>query len=319
MWRLGVNMWNSWLKKDAYKESRLEISDSFKGAISFGKNKGWITDVADEWRQYIIGTMMINQWIMNACNRPSDLYPRLPDISLLVVKKIWSESLLPDIVSVQPMSNPTLRACFRQGYEYKREEVSAKTRKLRANYNPSYFQDLRVSQEESIKEFSNYLSEEIKLEITREVITDIRNSAGLIVKTFDFKESIDKAYDNLSSRLKKYYGEYIEPNWMIRGPMDGDNFANYTSLGIYDTNTYINNMKVYIDPLFPLNQAIMGYKGNEYESSYIYSPYVSIVGTQVVLDPDSFCTCSGILTRYSKKLVANGAKVFARVYWGLSE
>jgi hypothetical protein len=58
----------------------------------------------------------------------------------------------------------------------------------------------------------------------------------------------------------------------------------------------------------------MGYKGDSYmDSGYFYCPYVPLTQTPTVLDPESFCPRRGILTRYGKKLLREGAKFYARL------
>ncbi len=48
-------------------------------------------------------------------------------------------------------------------------------------------------------------------------------------------------------------------------------------------------------------------------SGYFYCPYVPIVSTPVLMDPNSFKPNKGILTRYGKKILAQGAKFYGSV------
>jgi hypothetical protein len=87
-----------------------------------------------------------------------------------------------------------------------------------------------------------------------------------------------------------------------------------SSLGIQYVGTVNNRYRIYKDPLFPTSQLLMGYKGDSYmDSGYFYCPYVPLTQTPVVLDPESFCPRKGILTRYGKKLLREGAKFYARL------
>jgi hypothetical protein len=87
-----------------------------------------------------------------------------------------------------------------------------------------------------------------------------------------------------------------------------------SSLGVQYVGTVANRYRLYKDPLFPTNQILMGYKGDSYmDSGYFYCPYVPLTQTPVVLDPESFCPRKGILTRYGKKLLREGAKFYARL------
>jgi hypothetical protein len=48
------------------------------------------------------------------------------------------------------------------------------------------------------------------------------------------------------------------------------------------------------------------------DSGYFYCPYIPTTQTPVVLDPKSFNQHKGILTRYSDKLLQEGAKFYGR-------
>jgi hypothetical protein len=48
----------------------------------------------------------------------------------------------------------------------------------------------------------------------------------------------------------------------------------------------------------------MGYKGAQFlESGAVYAPYVPLLMTPLVYDPDTFVPRKGIMTRYAKKMV----------------
>jgi hypothetical protein len=48
----------------------------------------------------------------------------------------------------------------------------------------------------------------------------------------------------------------------------------------------------------------LGYKGNNFlETGAVYAPYVPLILTPLVYDPDNFTPRRGVMTRYAKKLV----------------
>lgn len=69
----------------------------------------------------------------------------------------------------------------------------------------------------------------------------------------------------------------------------------------------------------------MGYKGDSYlDTGYFYAPYIPITTTPVVLDPSVFQNNKGILTRYGKKLLAQGQQHYDKLTvdtngWGLKK
>ena len=93
-------------------------------------------------------------------------------------------------------------------------------------------------------------------------------------------------------------------------PAPSESFT--SSLGVQYVGTVANRWRLYKDPLFPAGKLLMGYKGDSYmDSGYFYCPYVPLTQTPVVLDPEGFVPRKGILTRYGKKLLREGAKFYA--------
>jgi hypothetical protein len=78
-------------------------------------------------------------------------------------------------------------------------------------------------------------------------------------------------------------------------------------IGITSSGTIQGKIKLYKDPLFPQCKALMGFKGSSMlDSGYIYCPYIPLLATPTVLDPNSFTPNRGLMTRYGKKLVEDG-------------
>jgi len=217
------------------------------------------------------------------------------------------------------------------------EEVAAKTRKLKAVWSYEAQQDLRSQHNlDAEAELTAVLAQEINLEIDREVLTDLRNNAGTVA-VWDFNTALG---DTIKEKYEALYVKVVEvsnvihrktlrggANWLVTSPEVASIFETATagfaptpsetftsSLGIQYVGTINNRWRLYKDPLFPTSQILMGYKGDSYmDSGYFYLPYVPLTQTPVVLDPESFCPRKGILTRYAKKLLREGAKFYARL------
>ena len=217
------------------------------------------------------------------------------------------------------------------------EEIVAKTRKLKAVWSYEAQQDLRSQHNlDAEAELTAVLAQEINLEIDREVLTDLRNNAGT-VSAWDFNtalgETIKEKYESLYVKVVEISNVIHRKtlragaNWIVTSPEVASIFETATagfapapsetftsSLGIQYVGTVNNRWRLYKDPLFPSSQLLMGYKGDSYmDSGYFYCPYVPLTQTPVVLDPESFCPRKGILTRYGKKLLREGAKFYARM------
>jgi len=67
--------------------------------------------------------------------------------------------------------------------------------------------------------------------------------------------------------------------------------------------------EVYVDPLWPEDELLVGYKGsNPMEGGYIYSPYIPIQMLPTVVNPDDFQPRKGLLTRYGKTSITPDAR-----------
>ena len=217
------------------------------------------------------------------------------------------------------------------------EEIAAKTRKLKAVWSYEAQQDLRSQHNlDAEAELTAVLAQEINLEIDREVLTDLRNNAGTVA-SWDFNTALG---DTIKEKYESLYVKVVEVsnivhrktlrggcNWIVTSPEVASIFETATagfapapsetftsSLGIQYVGTVNSRWRLYKDPLIPTGQMVLGYKGDSYmDSGYFYCPYVPLTQTPVVLDPESFCPRKGILTRYGKKLLREGAKFYARM------
>jgi len=217
------------------------------------------------------------------------------------------------------------------------EDITAKTRKLKAVWSYEAQQDLRSQHNlDAEAELTAVLAQEINLEIDREVLTDLRNNAGTVA-VWDFNTALG---DTIKEKYESLYVKVVEvsniihrktlrggANFLVCSPEVASIFETATagfapapsetftsSLGIQYVGTINNRFRLYKDPLFPTGQILLGYKGDSYmDSGYFYCPYVPLTQTPVVLDPESFTPRKGILTRYGKKLLREGSKFYARL------
>jgi hypothetical protein len=217
------------------------------------------------------------------------------------------------------------------------EEIAAKTRKLKAVWSYEAQQDLRSQHNlDAEAELTAVLAQEINLEIDREILQDLRLNAGTVA-AWDYSTALG---DTVKEKYESLYVKIVEvsnvihrktlrggANWLVTSPEVASIFETATagfapapsetftsSLGVQYVGTINNRWRLYKDPLFQSNQVLMGYKGDSYmDSGYFYCPYVPLTQTPTVLDPESFCPRRGILTRYGKKLLREGAKFYARL------
>ena len=63
-------------------------------------------------------------------------------------------------------------------------------------------------------------------------------------------------------------------------------------------------IKVYKNPYMLENQILLGFRGAQFlETGAVFAPYIPLIMTPLVYDPDTFTPRKGLLTRYAKKMV----------------
>ena len=75
-------------------------------------------------------------------------------------------------------------------------------------------------------------------------------------------------------------------------------------IGAQKTGSLSRKFDVIVDPYFPRNKILVGYKGGSYlETGFVYAPYVPLIVTPTIFQPDDFTPRKGVMTRYGKKMV----------------
>ena len=83
---------------------------------------------------------------------------------------------------------------------------------------------------------------------------------------------------------------------------DGDKMQ--FAMGVQKVGAINNRFQVYKNPYMTENTILMGYRGSQFlETGAVYSPYVPLIMTPLVYDPDNFTPRKGVMTRYAKKMV----------------
>jgi hypothetical protein len=75
-------------------------------------------------------------------------------------------------------------------------------------------------------------------------------------------------------------------------------------MGVQKVGAINNRYTVYKNPYMVENTILMGYKGSQFlETGAVFAPYIPLIMTPLVYDPNSFTPRKGIMTRYAKKMV----------------
>ena len=221
------------------------------------------------------------------------------------------------------------------------EAIVAKTRKLKAQWTPEFAQDLNAyhsidAEAELTSLLSEYISMEIDLEILDMLILDanttekwsaennkVWNGSAWSTDTSDFYNTQGQWFQTLGTKIQKVSNKIHQKtlrggaNFLVCSPSvatilesipgyaantngDQDQFA----MGVQKVGALNNRYQVYKNPYMTENTILLGYRGSQFlEAGAVYAPYVPLMMTPLVYDPESFTPRKGLMTRYAKKMI----------------
>jgi hypothetical protein len=225
----------------------------------------------------------------------------------------------------------------------KSEAIVAKTRKLKAVWTPEFAQDLNAYQSlDAEAELTSIMSEYIAMEIDLEILDMLIGSApsnntevwsaknneaidGATTTDLGFYNSQGQWFQTLGTKLQKVSNKIHQltlrggANFLVCSPTvatvlesipgfaassNGDAAAMKYAFGVQKVGAINNQYDVYKNPYMTENQILMGYRGSQFlETGAVFSPYIPLIMTPLVYDPDTFTPRKGLLTRYAKKMI----------------
>ena len=227
--------------------------------------------------------------------------------------------------------------------ELKSESIVAKTRKLKAVWTPELAQDLNAYHSiDAEAELTSMLSEYISLEIDLEILDMLQvnaltvdywstnvgeeynaqtglwtaGSSSLAYQKATWFQTLGVKLNKVSNKIHQLtmrgganfivcspdVATILEsiPGFHVNAEKDALQFA----AGVSVVGSISNRYTVYKNPYMTSNQILLGFKGaNFLETGAVYAPYVPLIMTPLVYDPDNFTPRRGVMTRYAKKIV----------------
>jgi hypothetical protein len=217
-----------------------------------------------------------------------------------------------------------------------KETVEAKSRKLSARWTFEAAQDAQAIHGVDVEaEIMAALAQEITAEIDQEVIGSLINLAGTAFGTYDqgavsgvanfvgdqhaaLAVLVNRAANDIASRTRRGAGNYIvvSPTALtILQSATTSAFARTTE-GTFEapTNTKFvgtlnSSVRVYVNHYAgDAAPVLIGYKGaNEMDAPAFYCPYIPLMSSGVVLDPNTFEPTVSFMTRYGYVELSNSA------------
>jgi len=232
-----------------------------------------------------------------------------------------------------------------------KQTVEAKSRKLSARWTFEAAQDAQSQHGIDVEaEIMAALAQEITAEIDQEVIASLYSLAGTAESDVQYDQSgvsgtatfvgdehaalavmINRAANKIAQRTRRGAGNFavVSPHTLtVLQSATTSAFARTTE-GSFEapTNTKLvgtlnNAMKVYVNTYASdATDVLVGYKGSsESDAAAFYCPYIPLMSSGVVLDPDTFEPVVSFMTRYgyvelnnTASSLGNAADYLARV------
>jgi len=235
--------------------------------------------------------------------------------------------------------------------ELKSETIVAKTRKLKAVWSPELAQDLNAYHSvDAEAELTSMLSDYVAMEIDLEILDMLISAAptvdfwsaeiGSVWNGSTFAQSSFTGtawtnmtwYQTLGQKMQKVSNRIHQltmrggANFAVVSPTvatilevipgfqagtDGDK-AEFAA-GVTKIGSFQNRFTVYKNPYMTDNVMLMGFRGSQFlETGAVYAPYIPLIMTPLVYDPQNFTPRRGVMTRYAKKIVR--PEFFAKIY-----
>ena len=221
--------------------------------------------------------------------------------------------------------------------------IVAKTRKLKAVWTPELAQDLNAyhsvdAEAELTAMLSEYISLEIDLEILEMLLVNAQTTeywsakigtvwngsnfvadstlAGQAWTTMTWYQTLGNTMQKVSNKIHQLtlrgganfavvspdLATIIEtiPGFAAKTDGNQGNFA----MGVSQVGSFQNRFTIYKNPYLTGNVMLMGFRGSNFlETGAVYAPYIPLIMTPLVYDPQNFTPRRGVLTRYAKQVV----------------
>ena len=107
-------------------------------------------------------------------------------------------------------------------------------------------------------------------------------------------------------------GAMLESAAKLEGGMaPSDRPTNITANSIQYKGKFGGKYDLYIDPMYPEDEMMVGYKGSgPMDAGYVYCPYIPLQQLPTITDPATFQPRKGILTRYGKAAVTPESRFY---------
>ena len=206
------------------------------------------------------------------------------------------------------------------------QRVEAKTRRLSARFTLEAMQDAESQYGTSIEsELSTGMATQIVQDIDQEIIMKLYSLAGVVRDTFDQNRTsgvatsvvdehaslvamINRYGNDIGRRVRQGAANFAVCSYDIVSVLQDAKASAFVRTTSGDFEAPTNNkavgvlngsMRVFVNTLAEDNTILIGYKGSdETSAAAFYCPYIPVVATPTMMDPNDFTYVMGMQTRY---------------------
>ena len=223
------------------------------------------------------------------------------------------------------------------------QAITAKTKKLKAVWTPEFAQDLNAYQNlDAEAELTNMMSEYISLEIDLEILDMLIEDAAAGTEywsainnvtadattaptaSLGFFNTQGAWFQTLGTKVNKISNKIHQltlrggANFMVVSPTvstilesipgfaanaNGAEDMEY-AFGVQKAGQFNSRYTVYKNPYMTENTILVGFRGKQFlEAGAVFAPYIPLIMTPLIYDPNTFTPRKGLLTRFAKKML----------------
>lgn len=206
------------------------------------------------------------------------------------------------------------------------QRVEAKTRRLSARFTLEAMQDAESQYGTSIEsELSTGMATQIVQDIDQEIISRLYSLAGVVRDTYDQNRTsgvatsvvdehaslvsmINRYANDIGRRIRQGAANFAVCSYDIVSVLQDAKASAFVRTTSGDFEAPTNNkavgtlngsMRVFVNTLADNDTILIGYKGSdETSAAAFYCPYIPVVATPTMMDPNDFTYVMGMQTRY---------------------
>jgi hypothetical protein len=219
--------------------------------------------------------------------------------------------------------------------EFVKQDVKAGTRRLKARFTLEAMQDAQSQYGANVEqELTSVLAQQIVVDIDQEILAKLRAIAGVQRDEFDMNQvsgvatSIVDEHAALAVLINKQSNDIARrtrqssANWMVVShtvlsllqSAGASQFARTTE-GDFEAptnNKYVGtlngSLKTYVNTYATDDDILIGYKGSdEISAAAYYCPYIPVMSSGTITDPNTFEHVMALVTRYGFVAMTNPA------------